>query len=108
MTNANYIADIKNYVADVDEGAVDGIVKYLGIALRSSKDAALVSCSDASELTRVREKFLKKKLGRTESDEQLDEAIAEVCQKMAGARNKSRVTFCYLLAARFNQLSQFA
>ncbi len=107
MANADYIADIKKYVADVDEGVVNGIVKHLGIALRSSRDAAQVSCSDASELARVRESFLKKKLGRTESDEELDEVIAEICQKMAGTRNKSRVTFYYLLAIHFNQQSLF-
>ncbi len=107
MANTNYVADIKNYIADVDEKVVNGIVKHLGIALRSSRDAAQVSCSDPSELARVRESFLKKKLGRTESDEQLDEAIADVCQKMAGTRNKSRVTFYYLLTVHFNQQSLF-
>ncbi len=107
MANTDYVADIKNYVSDVDEKVVDGIVKHLGIALRSSRDAAQVSCSDPSELARVRDSFLKKKLGRTESDEELDKAIAEICKKMAGTRNKSRVTFYYLLAVHFNQQSLF-
>ncbi len=106
MANTDYIANIKKYVADVDEGVVSGIVKHLGIALQS-KDASLVSCSDPSELERVRNSFLKKKLGRTESDDELDEAIADVCQKMSGERNKSRVTFYYLLAVHYNQQSLF-
>jgi len=106
MTNADYIANIKNYVTDVDEGVVNGIVKHLGIALQS-KDASLVSCSDPSELERVRNSFLKKKLGRTESDDELDQAIADVCKKMSGERNKSRVTFYYLLTVNYNQQSLF-
>ncbi len=106
MSN-DYAANIKKYTAVADEAAINGIVKHLGIALRS-KDASLVSCSDPSELKRVRESFLKKKLGRTESDDQLDAAIAEVCQKMSAEKRKSRVTFYYLLAARFNQLGEFA
>ena len=106
MASTDYVANIKKYVADVDEGVVNGIVKHLGIALQS-KDASLVSCSDPSELERVKNSFLKKKLGRTESDEELDQAIADVCQKMSGERNKSRVTFYYLLAVNYNQQSLF-
>ncbi len=106
MTKTDYIANIKNYVADVDEKVVNGIVKHLGIALQC-KDASLVSCSDPSELERVKNSFLKKKLGRTEDDEELDKVIAEVCRKMAGERNKSRVTFYYLLAVHYNQQSVF-
>ncbi|HHS83458.1 MAG TPA: DUF2853 family protein [Gammaproteobacteria bacterium] len=106
MANTDYVANIKKYVADVDEGVVNGIVKHLGIALQS-RDASLVSCSDPSELERVKNSFLKKKLGRTESDEELDQAIADVCQKMSGERNKSRVTFYYLLAVNYNQQSLF-
>jgi len=106
MTNTDYVADIKKYVADVEEGVVNGIVKHLGIALQC-KDASLVSCSDPSELNRVRDSFLKKKLGRTESDEQLDQAIADICEKMSAERNKSRVTFYYLLADKYSQFSLF-
>ncbi len=106
MSN-DYAADVKKYAAVADDAAINGIVKHLGIALQS-RDASLVSCSDPSELERVRESFLKRKLGRTESDDQLDEVIADVCQKMSAERNKSRVTFYYLLAAHYNQLADFA
>jgi hypothetical protein len=101
---AEYVSDIQKYTSNVQEGAVTGIVKYLGIALKS-KDASLVSGSDAKELERVREKFLKTKLKRSESDKDLDAAIAAVLQKMASERNKSRVTVYYLLAEHFGQLS---
>ncbi len=102
----DYASDIKKYTNSVQEGAVQGIVKYLGIALKS-RDASLVSGSDAKELERVREKFLKGKLKRTESDKDLDAAINVVLNKMAKEKNKSRVTVYYLLAEHYGQLATF-
>ncbi|MEC4813066.1 MAG: DUF2853 family protein [Scytonema sp. PMC 1069.18] len=102
----NYTDDIKKYTENCDENVVGGIVKHLGIALRS-KDASLVSCSDPTELARVRESFLKKKLGLTSSDAELDEAILGVCNQMKDTRSKSRVTFYYLLAEKYSKLSLF-
>ncbi|MDJ0568401.1 MAG: DUF2853 family protein [Pleurocapsa sp. MO_192.B19] len=68
----------------------------------TSRDASLVSCGDRTELDRVRESFLKKKLGLTASDADLDRAISEVCDQMKDTKNKSRVTFYYLLAEKFD------
>jgi hypothetical protein len=102
----DYDANVKQYAAAFNEAAVAGIVRHCGIALQS-KDASLVSCSDPSELERVREKFLKKKLARTEDDATLDKACQAICQKMKDERNKSRVTFYYLLAEHFGQLDMF-
>ncbi len=90
----------------MDEAAVAGIVKHLGIALHS-RDASLVAATDPEELKRVREGFLKKKLALTESDAALDTAIQEVMTKMKGVHDKSRVTVCYLLADRFGKLGLF-
>lgn len=98
-----YIADIKNYRTDVNEQAVAGIIKHLGIALKSA-DASLVSCSSKSELARVRESWLKKKLGLTADDATLDKAIQEICGAMKGEGKKSRVTFYYLLAESLGRL----
>ena len=56
--------DVKKYVPNADEGAVKGIIKHCGIALHS-KDASFVACNDKSERDRVRDGFLKKKLGPT-------------------------------------------
>lgn len=84
-----------------------GIVKYLGIALRS-RDSSLVSFSDKEETARVRENFLKKKLGLTQSDAELDAAIAAVGEQMKADRTKNRVTVYYLLAEKFGKLSTFA
>ncbi len=103
----NYAEDVKKYVENVDTAAVGGIVKHLGIALRS-KDSSLVSASDPEELKRVREGFLKKKLALTGSDTELDAAINDVMAKMKGVREKSRVTVCYLLADKFGKLGLFA
>jgi hypothetical protein len=98
------IADIAKYTKTVDEVAAAGIVKHLGIALRN-RDASLVSGSDPEELKRVRESWLKKKLGRAESDADLDKAVMAVVTKMKADRTKERVTVYYLLAEHFGQLA---
>lgn len=102
----DYAANITTYTAAVNAAAVSGIVKHLGIALRN-RDSSLVSGSDPAELARVRDGFMKKKLALTQSDAELDAALAEVMKKMAGERNKSRVTVCYLLAEKFGKLGLF-
>jgi len=92
---SKYIEDVKRYDANPNEKAVETIVKYLGIALRS-RDASLVSCSDDSELDRVRKGFCVKKLGL--DADAADAAVKKVCEQMKGDRNKNRVTFYYLVA----------
>ncbi|MEE9355973.1 MAG: DUF2853 family protein [Methylococcaceae bacterium] len=99
--------DIKSYNSSVDEALVKAIIKHLGIALRS-RDGSLVSCSDADELKRMREGFMKKKLALTASDEELDQALKEICTQMSVSRAKSRITFCYLLTEKFSKQSVFA
>lgn len=103
----DHAKDIEKYVSTVDKGALDGIVKHLGIALRS-RDASLVAASDPEELKRVREGFMKKKLALAQSDAELDAALSDVMAKMKGVREKSRVTVCYLLAEKFGKLGLFA
>ena len=100
--NSKYIEDIKKYTSKVDEDAVAKIVRHLGIALRN-RDSSLVAGTDPKELERVRESWLKKKLGLS-GDEKLDAAIGEVMQKMKGDHSKSRVTVYYLLADKFGKL----
>ncbi len=104
MADADYTTDVKKYSPAVNDKAVAGIVKYLGIALKSSKDAALVSCSSKAELERVRENFMKKKLKMTEPDADLDKTIKAVCEQMKAAHDKHRVTFCYLIAEKTGKL----
>lgn len=102
--STEYVDDLKRYVSGADEKAVAGIVKHLGIALKS-KDASLVSCSSKDELDRVRDSWCKKKLG-LDDDKAIDAAIKEVCEKMKGDKQKHRVTFYYLLADKFGKLDK--
>ncbi|WP_336056762.1 DUF2853 family protein [Nitratireductor sp. CH_MIT9313-5] len=98
---SDYLADVRKYDANADEAIVNKIVRHLGIALRN-RDSSLVSCSDPSELARVREKWCMKKLG--ESDEgKCDSAIEKVCETMSADRSKSRVTFYYLVAKQLGK-----
>ncbi|MDX2157257.1 MAG: DUF2853 family protein [Hyphomicrobiaceae bacterium] len=99
----DYATDIKKYAPDVQQKAVDGIVRFLGIALKS-KDASMVSCSSKDELERVRESFLKRKLKMTEDDAALDKRVAAVCAQMKGDPTKHRVTFYDLLADKAGKL----
>ena len=99
-------SDVKKYVSSPDTSAIAGIIKYCGIALQG-KDSSLVSFGDAEEIARVRGGFLKKKLGLTAPDSDLDKAIMKVADKMKGERNRNRVTVYYLLADQFGKLSTF-
>ena len=107
MADTDYAADVKRYDAGADEAAIQGIVKHLGIALKG-RDASLVSCSSKDELARVRESWCKKKLALSQSDADLDKAIAEICETMKGDARKQRVTFYYLLAKKFDKLGAVA
>jgi ferritin-like metal-binding protein YciE len=102
----DYAANVEKYTSTVDAAAVNGIVKYLGIALHD-KDSSLVAASDPEELTRVRDDFMKKKLGLTQTDAELDAALKNVMTTMSGEHNKSRVTVYYLLAEKFGKLGLF-
>jgi hypothetical protein len=99
---SDYLAEVQRYDASADPEIVSKIVKHLGIALRN-RDSSLVSCSDTSELDRVRKSWCIKKLGQTD-EAKCDDVIAKVCETMKGDRNKGRVTFYYLVAKHFGQL----
>src|SRR6476646_5409628 len=92
---SDHIADVKLHTSNVNEAAVAAIVKYCGIALRNA-DSSLVAASDPKELATVRDGFAAKKLGL--SPEAADAGIKQVVEKMKVTRQKSRVTFYYLLA----------
>lgn len=104
--DAKYAADVAKYTSSVDDACIAGIVKHCGIALQS-RDASMVSCTDEGERNTVRDSFLKKKLGRAESDADLNAAVLEICERMKDTRAKSRVTFYYLLAEKYGQLDLF-
>lgn len=102
----DWASDVLKYSANADQNAINGIVRYCGISLQK-RDSSLVSLSDREEVARVREGFLKKKLGLADPDADLDRAIMTVGEKMKGDRTKNRVTLYYLLAEHFGKLSMF-
>lgn len=82
------------------------ITKYLGSSIHQ-KDAALVACSDESELKTIKKNFLIGKLGMEDTD-RLDAVLEEVCGAMGQSnRNKHRATFYYLLVAILKKESVF-
>lgn len=100
---SDYYADVKKYDSGASEEVVKKIVRHLGIALRN-RDSSLVSCSDDKELGRVRDGWMKKKLGQSDGAA-ADKVIARVCEIMKPSKsNKSRVTFYYLCAKEVGKL----
>ena len=102
---SDYSADVAKFSSNVNEAAVKAIVKYCGIALQN-RDSSLVSGSDPKELATVRDGFAAKKLGL--SAEAADTGIKAVLAKMKDERNKSRVTFYYLLAEATGTLGKLS
>ena len=102
----DWFADVRKHAANAEENVVSAIQKYLGIALRN-RDSSLVSFSDPEEVGRVRERFLRKKLALTGSDEDLNAGLDWVKGQMSGDRTKNRVTVYYLLAHYFGKLDLF-
>lgn len=102
----DWAADVKKYSPDADDAAIKGVVRHCGIALQK-RDSALVSFSDPTELARVRDGFMKKKLGLTDDDAALDASLAQVGETLKGDRTKNRVTVYYLLAEKHGKLDLF-
>ena len=101
----DYVAEVRKFTSEVNEGAVAAIVKYCGIALHNA-DSSLVSASNPDELATVRNGFAAKKLML--SPEAADAGIKAVVQRMKDTPKKSRVTFYYLLAEATGTLGKLA
>jgi hypothetical protein len=94
-------------VSSTNEGLLTLVAKGLGPSIYLD-DASRVSCSDQTELDRVKQNFLIKKLGLDDGPA-LDAAIAEVCDQMGSAnRNKYRAVFYYLLVLKFGKEAIYA
>ncbi len=102
----DWAVDVRRYDPDADQGVIDSIIKYCGIALHN-QDGQLVAYKDPAELDLVRNNYLKKHLGLTQSDAALDAGIAAVGERMKGVSFKNRVTVYYLLAHHFGALGKF-
>lgn len=93
-----YQNDLKSKTRSaVDADQLRAITKGLGPSIYN-RDSSLVSCSDQSELDRVKQNFLIKKLGLKDSPK-LDEAIKAVCEEY-DSNHKYRAVFYYMLAQK--------
>jgi len=100
-----YLNDLKQYESSVDEDLLALIVFHLGPAIYRV-DAEVVSCTNNDELDRVRNNFLKKKLGLEDSDDKLNDSIKKVCTKLGQSnRHKYRATFYYMLTKMYEKES---
>lgn len=100
-----YLADVANYTDNVKEDVVKAILAYFGDNV-NNRDAMTVACSQQKELSYIKKNFLKGKLNLKESNKVLDKAMNDICAKMGKSnRNKSSLTFYYLLTERFDKFS---
>lgn len=87
---------------DLSTELLTKVAKGLGPSIYNT-DSSKVSGADAEELARVKNNYLINKLGLEDSPA-LDEAIAEVMEKMGSSnRNKLRVNVYALLAKKFGK-----
>lgn len=97
---------------DLKLGLSDDLINKVTVGLGPSiykKDSETVSCTQISELDTVKKNFLQKKLGLSNSDEDMDAAIKKVCETMGTSnRNKYRALFYALLTKEFNKESIYA
>lgn len=100
----DYLADIKKHVPNADEAVVAKLEKTYALVLTKA-DARQISFSDETELKTVRENFVKKKLGVTDSDDKIDAVVKEIGAKISG--HKYRLTVYYMLADHYEKLSVF-
>ena len=93
---AKYKADLKEIGVATDDALLTAIAKGLGPSIYLA-DASLVSGSDKTELDRVKNNFLIKKLGMADGPA-LDKAIAAAIEKYGKSRkSKHRAVVYYLL-----------
>jgi len=97
------IEEAKKLGLDISDELIEKVVISLGPSVYK-KESELVACTQPKELETVKNSFLKKKLGLTLSDEELDKAIKEVCEQLGTSnRAKKRVHMYALLAKKFNK-----
>jgi hypothetical protein len=97
---AKYKAELEELGVSVNEELLETITSNLNPIL-GDRDKANVAASDPEELETVKKNFVENKLDVTGSE--ADDAIAAVCEMMAGDRTKSRVVFYYLLCDKLGK-----
>ena len=102
-----YKNEMKGLSIWIDEALLKSVTKACGPSIYNP-DSSKVSSSDQSELDRVKNNFLIKKLGLADGPT-LDAAIKEVVEKLGQSnRNKYRAIFYYLLVQKFGKESMFS
>ena len=101
-----YQEKMKEIEPHFDAALLEKITKSLGPAIYK-KDSEVISCSNEKEREKIKKNFLRMKLGLDKSDEELENAIKDVCQKMASFNEKYRAIFYYFLIKRFNKDSLY-
>ncbi|MDM5272363.1 DUF2853 family protein [Sulfurovum sp. zt1-1] len=100
---AHYVEECKKLGLALSSELIEKVTIALGPSIYNN-DSEIVSCTDESEVETVRENFLKNKLGLTQSDKELDAAIANVCEMMGNSnRHKYRALFYAQLAKNFGK-----
>ncbi len=100
-----YIKSAKDMGLDLSEDLITKVTKGLGPSIHN-KDSEGVACTDKGEIDTVVQNFLKKKLGLTQSDDELTAAAKEVCEKLkVGSRHRALVYA--LLAKKFGKESVY-
>ncbi len=90
---------------EVDATLLRAVTKAMGPSIYNN-DASKVSCSDKSELDRIKQNFVAKKLGETD-DARATAALNATCARYT-ARTKYRAVFYYLLAKELGKESVYA
>lgn len=103
-----YTSDLKEKCGvSVDADLLEKVVTGLGPSIYND-DASTVAASDQSELDTVKNNFLIKKLGLSESDD-LDGAIDSVIEQYGRSNpKKHRAVVYYLLVKHFGKESVYA
>lgn len=97
----------KGLNVNVDADLLSKVAAGLGPSIYNA-DAALVSSSDKEELDRVKENFLKKKLGCTD-EQAMDDAIQHAINTFgSGNRNKLRILFYYICVDKLGKSSVYS
>jgi Protein of unknown function (DUF2853) len=98
---AKYSAELKSAgKSAVDADQLTKVAKGLGPSIYL-RDASMVSCSDQTELDRVKTNFLTKKLGMTDNAA-MDAAIKAVCADY-DSKQRLRAVFYYMLLQKLGK-----
>jgi len=103
-----YQAEAKKLNLNLTDEYIANIAKSLGPAIYRA-DTEIVACGDKSELDRIRNNYLKKKLGLELAKDELNEMLQRVCVKLGTSnRRKYRALFYGLLAIEAGKESIYA